>query len=1058
MATKNALEQSSLFRMVVPPDGGWSLMPIENMLRGLRNVADRFSLEIYGMGGVVHYLVRSSSGTRLQGLLQSYYPQSGAELLDGKERGVHGDWLRLAEDEDALVLPVWLGKREFLPIKSYDDRALQESESDPLNGVIGHLSGMGRWSGGEGRDRLGLRLLLRPAPENWGRAYQSKIQARRDGDDKMARAGSASTSSSRDDPSGGMGGLAIVGLLGLGGLGYLNYELWQSGQHLLLAGLDLGLLGLGAGGIWAWGKFAGGKSRQYLDEELVEDKLKSLGFYSELQLVRTYGGGDDDRAAAQESLDRFVDVLRQFDNPAGNMWKTGRLQAVSGMDLYHKRGDDGLAAPDEVMKWRRSGLAKRSLLSARDVATLWHMPLGTQEMASMERSQSKVLAPYLEGLDGDGPLVGHTETGLSVHMPDTALEKHTLFLGRTGTGKSTMVKQVTYHKMQQKAKGEDKNAIVVVDPHADLVRDILKVVPPEIAHKVRLVDLGRDDRVPAINLMDPALFPDRDRCVDTIIQTLKGLSDTWGGRLQNILDNGLKALYEYNAHEDTGRANMLTMLDLPRLLEDGKIVGTGRDAKMEQTAFQKHVLDRVTDGHVRAWFRQISTWPRETRAEAMGPVVSRIGGYAGNSRAKVVLGQRESTVVFSDVLREGLIVLVSLASGTIGKEPAALMGGTVVSLLDSALRDQERLPSGQRSKCLLVADEFQTITGTDWEGMLAEARKYGCALMLATQSLAVLDRQEGRKLKSGIMSNTACLIAYQISAEDAELVSHQMGHERVTETDLVSLHPYHAYVRITTREKSLPVFSMKTLPPPELYHGSEESERLVLKEMYAYTTDRIEMLRWINAEALQSVTGGDEKITLTGQAAISQKNASDDGKKGGKPARPEAPASNPYAAVMQGSAATEAAPKKWLDTVRKDQVEESMFDPEVLEMLLKASDRDPGVKAVLDRRLQGQVRRSVRNREQELLQQAAAREQELSQQAADQEAELAALRAKVVQLQASGGDPAPAEPEPEPAAATAGAGNGAATRDLSERQVVARRPGAGGGGNRRPAGGRGGRR
>ena len=134
-----------------------------------------------------------------------------------------------------------------------------------------------------------------------------------------------------------MGGLAIVGLLGLGGLGYLNYELWQSGQHLLLAGLDLGLLGLGAGGIWAWGKFAGGKSRQYLDEELVEDKLKSLGFYSELQLVRTYGGGDD-RAAAQESLDRFVDVLRQFDNPAGNMWKTGRMQAVSGMDLYHQRG------------------------------------------------------------------------------------------------------------------------------------------------------------------------------------------------------------------------------------------------------------------------------------------------------------------------------------------------------------------------------------------------------------------------------------------------------------------------------------------------------------------------------------------------------------------------------------------------------------------------------------------------------------------------------------------------------------------------------------------------
>ena len=64
----------------------------------------------------------------------------------------------------------------------------------------------------------------------------------------------------------------------MGGVGYLNYELWQSSQHLLPAGLDLGLLGLGFGGIWGYGKFAGGKSRQYLDEELVEDKLSRWGF------------------------------------------------------------------------------------------------------------------------------------------------------------------------------------------------------------------------------------------------------------------------------------------------------------------------------------------------------------------------------------------------------------------------------------------------------------------------------------------------------------------------------------------------------------------------------------------------------------------------------------------------------------------------------------------------------------------------------------------------------------------------------------------------------------
>ena len=62
-----------VFRLIVPPDGGWSLTPIENLLRGLRSVSDQFSLEIYGGGsvGVVSYLLRSTSGTKMQGLMQS---------------------------------------------------------------------------------------------------------------------------------------------------------------------------------------------------------------------------------------------------------------------------------------------------------------------------------------------------------------------------------------------------------------------------------------------------------------------------------------------------------------------------------------------------------------------------------------------------------------------------------------------------------------------------------------------------------------------------------------------------------------------------------------------------------------------------------------------------------------------------------------------------------------------------------------------------------------------------------------------------------------------------
>ena len=966
------------FRLIVPPDGGWSLTPIENLLRGLRNMSDRFSLEIYGGGsvGAVSYLLRSTSGTKLQGFIQSYYPQARAELLESGGKGVHGDWLTLDEDENALVMPLWLGGERFMPLKTYADQVLREGEFDPLAGVVAHLSGIGRWTGGDTRDRIGIRLLLHPANEGWAKRYQSRIQARRDGDDRTRSGGGRDAEQSASNT----GGLGLIGLICLGGVGYLNYDFWQAGDLLKLVAMDAGVLAMGALGYWGWRKFGAKRSRVYLDEELVEEKIKSLGFQAEVQLIRTYSGGDAEKEGATESLHGFLDVLRQFDNPAGNSWSSGRVKEHSGLDLRHQHGDLGLANPALVMNWCSPGRAKRSVLSAREVATLWHMPLGMKEMASMDRGQSKVLTPYLEGLDEDGPLVGYTEHDLPVRLPESALEKHTLFLGRSGTGKSTMIKQVVYYKMLQKARGNDDGAIVLIDPHADLVRDILRVVPPSIAHKVRLLDLGRNDRVPAINLMDPYLFPDRDRCVGTIIQTLKGLWESWGNRLEEILDRGLKMIYEYNVHPDTLRERMLTMLDLLRLLQDGKVVGQGRDQSVELSSFQKHVLSRVEDAYVKMWFTSFMGWPRDTRAEALGPVMNRIGAYAGDSRAKAVLGQRESTVVFSDILRDGIILLVSTASGTIGPGPAALMGGTVVSLLDSALRNQERLKVEQRKKCLLIADEFQTVTGTNWEGMLAEVRKYKCSLMLATQSLAVLDSPE-RNLKSGIMSNTACLISYQISAEDAQLVSYQLGHERVSESDLVMLDPFCCYVRITTQDRALPVFSLKTLPPPEMEHGSEESVDAVVRNMMDYTVDREEALRRINDEALAAMQGLDDKIGVSGDTVreerVSATSAAGSGAATVTADPPAAPASrgaNPYSLFISGAGDVPAARSQKKQTkgagdtlkelVGEDALAASSFSVEVLGLLYEKAD-DPAVRPLIDNRIKGRVSHAFKAKERE---------------------------------------------------------------------------------------------
>ena len=936
-------ERHSMFKLVPPQDGGWSLTPMENLLSGLRNGRDTISMELCGVDGVVSYHVRTNNGDGMSGMLHSYFPQAKVTRSpeDPDADLDVSDWMHLAEDEFALVQSLSLAKESYLPLRVYDDRAVEQSGVDPLAGVIGLLSSGTRLGGDVGADRLGIRLVVRPAREDWNAPWQNRMQHRRDGDDRSPRVSGPQAGG----PS--MSTIVVVGALGGVGLG--NWWLWDSGMVPMMFPFNGAALAAAAGGIWAWKKYAD-RRRPYMDEELVEAKLKSLGFWSELQLVRVFGH-EADEMGARSSMVQLLDCLRSFDNPAGNAWCEGRIHEYSGSYVAdanahpRRRERHPFLGGSQILDWLEPRKAGKTALSAREVASLWHPPLGTDEMASMERTASAMLVPYLADLGGggedSGPLVGLSQPEENkIRLPESSIRKHAIILGRSGVGKSTVIKHVLAHKLQRKAEGKDNDAIVVIDPHADLVRDTLKMVPPSIADKVRLLDFGRADRVPGINLVDPYLFPDRDRCVDTIINTVKHLWEHWGGRLEDLLKRSLSIVYEYNSHHLTPRHEMMTMLDILKLLDDGVAVGQGRGQTTEMSQYQKHVLSRVSDPGLIQWFQAYLNWGRETRSEAVGPVHSRIGAYAANARASVIMGQRESTIMLSDVLSEGLVLLVATAQGTVGVQEAALMGGTMVSLVESALRDQEKLPSRERRRCLLVCDEFQTVTGADWEGMLAEIRKYGCSLMLATQSLARLDTSE-RKLKAGILGNVGVIIGYQMSAEDARIISPEMDAERVEERDLVNLDPHNCVVRINSETRCYPAFSVKTLPPPDDVQGSEKSEQAVLDASRAYTVDFQETRAKMNAEARERL--GFQPV---GEGSSDSPDA---------PAPDPAESSNPFNRSMEASQKQKVG-RDGVKGLSPQAVSESSLSPEILEEVMRNASRDPALQEVINKQLKGRVR------------------------------------------------------------------------------------------------------
>ena len=310
-----------------------------------------------------------------------------------------------------------------------------------------------------------------------------------------------------------------------------------------------------------------------------------------------------------------------------------------------------------------------------------------------------------------------------IHLPDDLLRRHHLYVARTRMGKSTLMHHVVVHRMREKAAGKDDDAIVVIDPHTDLVSSLIKHVPPEIVDRVKLIDLADEERAPGINLLDTRVFAHRDRTADSVVRVAKGLWDQWGPRMQSILEHVVKTLHEANEHREPN--HQYTILDSLRLLSEER--------------FRKAIVDKLRDPYIRNWWnRDFASWHRQYKAESLAPVQTRLSYYASSQRARAILGQPQSTIDMRSVISEGGVLLVSTSQATAGRDVAALVGASVLNLVDAIIREQGRVPIEQRRGALVVVDEMQTMPGVDYESMLSEIGKFGASFVLATQSLAKL--------------------------------------------------------------------------------------------------------------------------------------------------------------------------------------------------------------------------------------------------------------------------------------------------------------------------------
>ena len=325
-------------------------------------------------------------------------------------------------------------------------------------------------------------------------------------------------------------------------------------------------------------------------------------------------------------------------------------------------------------------------------------------------------------------------------------------------------------------------------------------------------------------MLDTRIFGDRDRTADSVVRVARGLWEQWGPRMQSILEQSVKTLHEANAHPDTAAEEQHTILDGLRLLSsDG---------------FRDGVLEKVSDPYLLDWWaRDFGGWRHEYRAEALAPVQTRLSYYASSKRARAILGQPRSTIDLRRTILDGGVLLVSTAQGTAGRDVAALVGASLLNLVDAVIREQGALPPERRRGALVVVDEMHSMPGVDYESMLSELGKFGASFVLATQSLAKL-ADLSPTMRDTILANVGCLAVFQVAGGDARQLVWELGRERISEEDIVSLPVHHCYVRATVGSERLPAFSMKVRRPEPGDPGAAARLRAAASS-YVVTADEI---------------------------------------------------------------------------------------------------------------------------------------------------------------------------------------------------------------------------
>ncbi len=480
-------------------------------------------------------------------------------------------------------------------------------------------------------------------------------------------------------------------------------------------------------------------------------------------------------------------------------------------------------------------------LSVKELANFLLFPTGDAELPGIPEAHPKqTLAPAWynspTGKATDRSFAMSLDAvpkKLSISPRDSS--EHTILLGPTGSGKSTAMLNLVLADINA------GRSVLVIDPKADLVNDILARIPEERADDVVVLDPTSPSPVG----FNPLAFKDYKNpalIADAVLLVLREIfQDCWGIYTQDLMSAALLTLI---------RVDGASLLWLPMLFTD------------EQ--FRKKIVSKVKDKvALQPFWQQFEALKDSEKRQQTAPVLNKMRQFLLRPGLRNVLGQAKPKFNLTDLFYKRKIVLVPLNRGMTGGESARLLGSLIVGLTWTLALSRAELPPEKRHIVGIYIDELQDYLSlpTDLSDALAQARGLGMSLTLAHQYRDQLPLD----IRSGIDANARNKIIFGLNAKDAKDMA-AMAPELEKE-DFMMLPRYKVYTSFQYGGRNTGWVMGNTLPPPKAVRDAAEL-RARSQKLYGIPAEQVEEdflnlvnNNTINNEEVNKTPIGRRKIT-----------------------------------------------------------------------------------------------------------------------------------------------------------------------------------------------------